>query len=546
MRNVRLQETIPTRVSRFLGSRLWLWILSLLPTAASFFIQPRKACYNNQHAAALETDFDSSCQLDPVARTMAFAALQSVFDNQVPAEKALQRSLRRLPDQYSTDEQRCLRCQLASLVLGTFIWRRRYEYILNTSNGTTTTTAIGTDVSSTHAGSNSMHHPDQVKTFDDAMIYRMLDLHIASLHESHDDHDIAWPEDDSERLSVQYSLPLFLCQVMLHQYGLDSTQQLCQVTNQPGPITLRRNAVRCLSDDALVQRLQDDHNMTTYRLDNVVLSDNETGNRRLVLQSPPGCLRLTRESRESTRKQQQQPSIWSTLAWQDGWLEIQDIGSQLIVQATDAKLGETIVDYCAGNGGKTLALASLIMMEELSKQDNTRRPKSHIWSHDIVPERLRQLEGSLKRAGLVHHDRVCIHTTTDAATIDAADVVLVDAPCSASGVLRRRPSQRWMMNEQECRFSLPALQLDILRNASRVVKPGGRLVYATCSLLKYENEDVVDAWEAILGDEWEPWGFEQNTWPVLNSYSSRLHCRSLLPHIHDSDGFFIARWKRRV
>ena len=265
---------------------------------------------------------------------------------------------------------------------------------------------------------------------------------------------------------------------------------------------------------------------------------------KLVWQPPQGCLRLP----SSPRKQ----SIWSMPSWQDGWFEVQDVGSQVIVQATEACAGETVVDYCAGNGGKSLALISQMLLA--SKNSANVRP-SRIYSHDISNEWIRQLRGSLPRAGLSspmsgkgedNQTSIQIITTTNAQMdIEGgiADVVLVDAPCSSSGVLRRRPSQRWNITQDTAQFELPKLQLEILRNASKLVKSsGGRLVYATCSIFKRENENIVKAIEREMGDSWTAWDFSAQQWP--HQEGVKPHCRRLLPHVHDSDGFFIARWTR--
>jgi 16S rRNA (cytosine967-C5)-methyltransferase len=350
---------------------------------------------------------------------------------------------------------------------------------------------------------------------------------------------------------------------LMDQYGMEETEQICHISNQPGPITLRRNSLKCKSNKALMDRIQQEDNahvtplLSVYKYLPPANSSSNNNTSELLLKSwqpPNGCLRLETNPHENKR------SIWSMQSWKEGWFEVQDVGSQLIVDATEACAGETVVDYCAGNGGKTLALASRLHAtsgDETATNVVTNTSTSRIYAHDIVDERIRQLRGSLGRAGLLNgKNAIEIHTTTNETTDledGMADIVLVDAPCSSSGALRRSPSHRWIMTQQDMQSVLPKLQLEVLRLASRLVKPGGgRLVYATCSITKWENENVVKAWEeensssnATDGDggSWVPWDFDPAEWPPQPGMAP--HCRSLVPHKHDSDGFFIARWKRK-
>jgi 16S rRNA (cytosine967-C5)-methyltransferase len=221
-------------------------------------------------------------------------------------------------------------------------------------------------------------------------------------------------------------------------------------------------------------------------------------------------------------------------AWKDGWFEVQDVGSQCIVAATEVDGNdEVVIDYCAGNGGKTLAILSRLHSQGSSAK---------VWAHDVVDMRLAQLRGSLARAGVLN-STVQLFTTSNPVehlSKDMADVVLVDAPCSSCGVLRRRPSHRWELTQHELEVTFPKLQLEILRNASQLVKQGGRLIYATCSICHAENGNVATEWEIEAGDSWEPWPFDVTT------RRGESHYYKLLPHKHKSDGFFIARWKRKI
>lgn len=200
----------------------------------------------------------------------------------------------------------------------------------------------------------------------------------------------------------------------------------------------------------------------------------------------------------------------------DGEIEPQDEGSQLLAQLAGAQPGETVIDWCAGVGGKALAMAA-------DMQDNGR-----LIACDISASRLAKLPPRAARAGIG-----CIETRThgvDDLSGIVADIVLIDAPCSGTGTLRRSPELRLRAFDYT---ALAALQLQILNEAARCVRAGGRLIYATCSLLTAENEDVVAAFLAANT------GFEPKRPQGFNAelVDARGRLR-LWPHRHGTDGFF--------
>lgn len=174
------------------------------------------------------------------------------------------------------------------------------------------------------------------------------------------------------------------------------------------------------------------------------------------------------------------PAADAIPAYGKGWVEVQDLGSQIAALASGVKPGHQVLDFCAGAGGKTLALAAL--MENAGQ--------IHAW--DIDWRRLRAIWPRLKRAGVRNTQ---VHDGKEAALSDLIgkmDVVFVDAPCTGSGTWRRRPDAKWRIRETalERRMKEQALVLD---NAVKYVKPGGRLVYVTCSILPEENDDQIKA-----------------------------------------------------
>lgn len=166
----------------------------------------------------------------------------------------------------------------------------------------------------------------------------------------------------------------------------------------------------------------------------------------------------------------------NTKAFKDGLFEVQDESSQMLAFAVNAQPGERIADLCAGAGGKTLALAA--MMEN----------KGEIIAADVSTSRLKRMTPRLQRAGVTIAHPAPFDVSALADAVDPVDRVLIDAPCSATGAWRRHPEARWLLTpEQVANFT--ATQAALLRDGARMVRPGGWLVYATCSLLPEENEE---------------------------------------------------------
>ena len=236
------------------------------------------------------------------------------------------------------------------------------------------------------------------------------------------------------------------------------------------------------------------------------------------------------------------PAIQKLDAFTRGAIEVQDEGSQLLALLTDARRGEMVVDFCAGAGGKTLALGAAM------------RNTGRLYAFDTSAHRLDALKPRLARSGLANvHPAALAHERDERVGRLAGkiDRVLVDAPCSGLGTLRRNPDLKWRQNPEAVR-ELAARQTAILASAARLVKPGGRLVYATCSLLREENEAVAEAFGAAHGDFAPlPAGqvLAQLKVPEAASLAAggeggALYLR-LWPHRHGTDGFFAAIWNRR-
>ena len=226
----------------------------------------------------------------------------------------------------------------------------------------------------------------------------------------------------------------------------------------------------------------------------------------------------------------QRVALFGLKEFRQGWFEIQDQGSQLLALLTNVKAGDRVVDFCAGAGGKTLAMAA--MMEN----------KGVIHACDVHTKRLDNLAKRAKRAE-VHNVRVHVLSSEKDKWVkqqqEKADVVLIDAPCTGTGTWRRSPDSRWNLQEENL-ANLVELQQSILQSASRLVKKGGRLIYATCSLLKEENEQQIatflannSCFKAI--DLVLPEPVKSN----LNKVQYSGHELRTFPSLSDSDGFYV-------
>jgi 16S rRNA (cytosine967-C5)-methyltransferase len=221
-----------------------------------------------------------------------------------------------------------------------------------------------------------------------------------------------------------------------------------------------------------------------------------------------------------------------------GDFEVQDEGSQLLALLTGAGRGEMVVDFCAGAGGKALALGAMM------------RSTGRLYAFDTSAHRLKAFEPRLKRSGLSNvHPAAIAHERDDRVKRLAGkiDRVLVDAPCSGLGTLRRNPDLKWRQSP-EALAELAEKQFVILRSAARLLRPGGRLVYATCSLLAEENEAVAARFGAEAGGDFSPIPAGEILSQARVEAAESLACAGnlrLWPHLHATDGFFASVWQRR-
>ncbi|MET0638570.1 MAG: RsmB/NOP family class I SAM-dependent RNA methyltransferase [Hyphomicrobium sp.] len=235
---------------------------------------------------------------------------------------------------------------------------------------------------------------------------------------------------------------------------------------------------------------------------------------------------------------QRTPNLQAEAAFQAGWFEIQDEGSQIAALASGAGPRKQVLDLCAGAGGKTLALAALMQ--------NT----GQIYAYDADRHQLKPIFERIKRAGVRN---VQVLRAGDETAVDALgprfDVILADAPCTGTGTWRRRPDAKWRLKPDALKARL-AEQQSVLKRAGSLVKPGGRLLYVTCSILPEENtaqtarflEEHADFRAIPTAEIWGA-AFPSEAPPSADGRSDSL---LLTPHRHGTDGFFIAALGRKA
>ncbi len=214
-------------------------------------------------------------------------------------------------------------------------------------------------------------------------------------------------------------------------------------------------------------------------------------------------------------KLDQRANVFLTKAFKEGLFEVQDLNSQKVAVALDPKPGERVIDACAGAGGKSLHIAALM------------QNKGKLISLDVTEKKLGELRERSNRAGATCIETRLIDSTKVIKRLDdSADRLLLDVPCSGLGVLRRNPDAKWKLTLEEVE-RLQGLQREILWGYSRLVKKGGRMVYATCSIMPAENERQV---ERFVGEH-------ADTWKLLSS-------ETLFPESNGPDGFYVSVLER--
>jgi 16S rRNA (cytosine967-C5)-methyltransferase len=302
-----------------------------------------------------------------------------------------------------------------------------------------------------------------------------------------------------ERLGILYSFPDWIIEVWIEQFGLEETEKLCQWMNQTPTIDLRVNSL-CTT----VEKVEAAFTMAGVKYQR--------------LQYLPWGLRLLGHNGR----------IQDLPGFGDGWWTVQDSSAQLVGYLLEPQPGEVIVDTCAAPGGKTTHIAELMQNQ------------GKIWACDRTASRMGKLKENIQRLKIKSIE-TCVGDSRDLPQFTGiADRVLLDAPCSGLGTLHRHADARWRQTPENI-AELAKLQTELLLQTSNFVKPGGILVYATCTLHPQENEAVITSFL----ENHPNWQIEPpNPVSPVAFHATASGFVKVIPHNQDMDGFFMVRLRK--
>jgi 16S rRNA (cytosine967-C5)-methyltransferase len=287
----------------------------------------------------------------------------------------------------------------------------------------------------------------------------------------------------------------------LGRFGAGFTESLLESNNQIPDFIVRVNALKTNKDSL----------MEAFRNEGLTVGEGRYAREAVIIKNPGSVTKLKE--------------------FKNGFFQVQDESSMLVAHVLDPQPGELVMDVCSAPGGKTTHIAELMMN------------KGTVIARDIHEHKIAIIEENIRRLGInIVKTEIFNAAEIDDAYTDRADRVLVDAPCTGLGIIRRKPDIKWARNIGD-RKEIVRLQTGILHAASRYVKPGGVLVYSTCTIEPEENQDVVR--EFLKSDTgFRMTGISSLLPAELKQESTAKGYVQLYPNIHGTDGFFIARMKR--
>lgn len=311
-------------------------------------------------------------------------------------------------------------------------------------------------------------------------------------------------ESMAAKIGIEYSFPDWMIDKIIKQYGEQEAVGIFSSLNTQAPLTLRVNTLKVDVNQCREELLK--HGVETEA----------------TSLSPLG-LNVSKRI-----------NVFSLPEFRNGWFEVQDEGSQLLPLIVDPKPNAKVLDVCAGAGGKTLAFAGLM------------KNRGEIFATDINGYRLEELRKRTRRAGVqnVRVQEIKAVEDLEDKFKEHFDIVFVDAPCSGLGTIRRNPGMKWRVMEETVR-EVSEKQKNILHSSVSLLKPNGTLVYATCTLLSDENEDIIQGFLRQHPDFTiaKP-KLDMLPTKVQQEFMQESYFK-LLPHIHGTDGFFCALLKRK-
>jgi 16S rRNA (cytosine967-C5)-methyltransferase len=444
------------------------------------------------------------------ARTAAFHALRAIDDRHADLPTALAQSRQRLADERD-------RALAAEIVHGTLRWQRSLDHLIHhfarrpvqkvdadirtilrlsvyqlLRLDRVPASAVVDDAVNLARAARKTSASGFVNAVLRALLRQRNRLPLPARPDNSDDREAAMAY-----LGVTHSHPDWLVARWLDRYGFAATERWVQFNNAAPPLALRANRLRAPRDQVRAA---------------LAVTDVET---EPTVYAPDGLI----------------VTSGNPLKGSEQFFTVQDEASQLVPLVVDARPGERILDLCASPGGKTTQMAA--DMEDTGL----------LAACDVRPRRIQLLNDTIRKSGARHAHIVLVDRAGELPFGTPFDRVLVDAPCSGLGTVRRDPDIRWRRAQDE----LPALaqaQIALLARAAAVVRPGGRLVYATCSSEPEENEGVIDAFLAEHGD-FAVIDLRAEGFPILQPLLDDRGMLRTLPYRHALEAFFAAAMKRR-
>jgi 16S rRNA (cytosine967-C5)-methyltransferase len=359
---------------------------------------------------------------------------------------------------------------------------------------------------------NEEGDPDDARKLILAWLLRVQGMSIRELEPMLNEQQKEWAHvikaksTENLSLAVQADVRDWLWDKLVDQYGENEALTIARSMHEQATLDLRVNTIKGTRDDVMAK----------------FIAENTSGETN-VIKTPYSPVGIRMPNRMN---------IGRHILFTEGKIEVQDEGSQLLSHLVAAKRGMMVADFCAGAGGKTLAIGALM------------RNTGRIYAFDVSEKRLHNLGQRLKRSGLSNLNAQSISSESDPKLKrlnGKFDRVLVDAPCTGLGTLRRNPDLKWRQTPQDL-DELNVKQINILARAAKLTKVGGRLIYSTCSLLREENEQIAENFLKSHSD------FKLlNAAEILRQQQINLDTGDylkLFPHLHNTDGFFAAVFEK--